>query len=702
MPGFFRKQENSLESKATVKTIRKNLKDMKTTDASPSPNDDSAEASSSVPVAIKNDKKRGIASSSSGSRIAHEEHEVREGDRFDEEYEVTMSPRKRMTRRNTSEIGIRSGESGVAAAAAVAAAAGNESDKSVEGEEADNEEEGDEDIDDDNAEPMAMSPKTTRHDSPVDNETPDEKDGLKNSLLSPADRTYTAMSDDWNEPVEDEDPGLQPKKDIVAHTATIPAIKPSIALFGGGGGTTTDNWIQPIEDYEYEEDETKKAELAKAKVGIGATSANSQAPKPTNKKYVFGATTGLGQVANSGSASVASETGFAARSVWGSSGSSATGTLWSTGSLSGWGGSSTTPTINNSSADNTGAMAYTGGGGDGPGNGFGSLGGGTPLTGGSNISSGSSASVAKTEFGFSAFSSSSTSPFATFGTANTTAPTASSATTIIPTIASSTPSFASLASSASSPFASVTANSASPFGLTITKPSAPRSSSAVVSSPFAVAAQASTTRNFGNLLAKSGKESKEDDELERDDDDDEAEDGWDDNSGAVGTMFGEGNKVKVPGVHETEVRTGEEEESTIYQVKAKLYVMDAQQQWKERGIGNLRLNMRRNNRHAVRLVMRADSVFRVILNVPLFPGMSCELAQEKFVRIIVIEDGHLTQFAIKVSNKNIAEELYETLRMSIPAKSKEGDGVAEEDEYGDEADYEETRFGEVRGGIKWA
>lgn len=46
--------------------------------------------------------------------------------------------------------------------------------------------------------------------------------------------------------------------------------------------------------------------------------------------------------------------------------------------------------------------------------------------------------------------------------------------------------------------------------------------------------------------------------------------------------------------------------------------------------------------------MRADGVFRVILNAPLFAGMSCELAQEKFVRIIAVENGQLQHFAIKV------------------------------------------------------
>jgi Ran-binding protein 3 len=60
--------------------------------------------------------------------------------------------------------------------------------------------------------------------------------------------------------------------------------------------------------------------------------------------------------------------------------------------------------------------------------------------------------------------------------------------------------------------------------------------------------------------------------------------------------------------------------------------------WKERGTGNLRINTKKTNGHsATRLVMRADSVFRVILNVPLFAGMKIWIMQEKFVRFAAFE-----------------------------------------------------------------
>jgi Ran-binding protein 3 len=47
--------------------------------------------------------------------------------------------------------------------------------------------------------------------------------------------------------------------------------------------------------------------------------------------------------------------------------------------------------------------------------------------------------------------------------------------------------------------------------------------------------------------------------------------------------------------------------------------------------------------------MRADGVFRLILNASLFTGMPCSLGQDpKFVKLSVIEDGAFIHHAIKV------------------------------------------------------
>lgn len=144
------------------------------------------------------------------------------------------------------------------------------------------------------------------------------------------------------------------------------------------------------------------------------------------------------------------------------------------------------------------------------------------------------------------------------------------------------------------------------------------------------------------------------------------------------TAFGEGAKVKVPGVkQQTEVKTGEEDEDTIYQTKAKLLVLDtASGNWKERGVGTLRINMKEEEtKLQTRLVMRADSVFRVILNLLLFEGMKVFIMQDKFVRFAGFEtetkeDGtsetKLVSYALKLSNSTIARELCDQIIACIP------------------------------------
>ena len=153
--------------------------------------------------------------------------------------------------------------------------------------------------------------------------------------------------------------------------------------------------------------------------------------------------------------------------------------------------------------------------------------------------------------------------------------------------------------------------------------------------------------------------------------------------------FGEGAKVKVPGVVQTKVKTGEEDEDTIYQTKAKLLVLDtASSAWKERGVGTFRINMKEEETKKVlqtRLVMRTDSVYRVILNLLLFEGMKVFIMQDKFVRFAGFEtetkeDGttetRLTSFALRCSNPSIAKEVCEQIISCIPLSHDDNDTKA--------------------------
>ena len=51
------------------------------------------------------------------------------------------------------------------------------------------------------------------------------------------------------------------------------------------------------------------------------------------------------------------------------------------------------------------------------------------------------------------------------------------------------------------------------------------------------------------------------------------------------------------------VHTGEEGEETVYQCRAKLYVMQSDGGWKERGVGALKLNVRESDGKSPRLGM---------------------------------------------------------------------------------------------------
>ncbi|KAK7509585.1 uncharacterized protein IWZ02DRAFT_465419 [Phyllosticta citriasiana] len=80
---------------------------------------------------------------------------------------------------------------------------------------------------------------------------------------------------------------------------------------------------------------------------------------------------------------------------------------------------------------------------------------------------------------------------------------------------------------------------------------------------------------------------------------------------------------------EQDVKTGEEDEETVFSCRAKLFnfvtVTDDKKEWKERGIGNLKLNVLKQSRadqeakvpKKARFVMRADGSHRVVLNSPI-------------------------------------------------------------------------------------
>ncbi|KAL5536973.1 hypothetical protein ACEPAF_796 [Sanghuangporus sanghuang] len=119
---------------------------------------------------------------------------------------------------------------------------------------------------------------------------------------------------------------------------------------------------------------------------------------------------------------------------------------------------------------------------------------------------------------------------------------------------------------------------------------------------------------------------------------------------------------------EQEVHTGEEQEDTVFQVRGKLYALSEQNAWKERGTGLLKLNVRKSDGGGARLVMRKEAVFTLLLNVPLFKGMRCNLAQDpRYVRFSCIETEKTVHYNIRLSNAKVAGELLEEINANIPS-----------------------------------
>lgn len=89
--------------------------------------------------------------------------------------------------------------------------------------------------------------------------------------------------------------------------------------------------------------------------------------------------------------------------------------------------------------------------------------------------------------------------------------------------------------------------------------------------------------------------------------------------------------------HTKEILTGEEEEETIFSARGKLFTFD-QNEWKERGVGTLKLN-RNKLKETCRLLMRTDGSHRLILNAIVFKDFSFELVNGKNFRFGAIEEG---------------------------------------------------------------
>lgn len=84
---------------------------------------------------------------------------------------------------------------------------------------------------------------------------------------------------------------------------------------------------------------------------------------------------------------------------------------------------------------------------------------------------------------------------------------------------------------------------------------------------------------------------------------------------------------------EVEVVTGEEDEEAVFKSRCKLYRFDPDlKEWKEKGVGELKLLKHRTNENVYRILMRRDQVLKLCANHRVTRDLKLELFNEKQVR----------------------------------------------------------------------
>ena len=101
------------------------------------------------------------------------------------------------------------------------------------------------------------------------------------------------------------------------------------------------------------------------------------------------------------------------------------------------------------------------------------------------------------------------------------------------------------------------------------------------------------------------------------------------------------------------VATGEESENNVFTCKAKLFHF-SDKVWKERGIGTFKINVRNvDGKETGRMIMRADGAGRVMLNSPIFKGMSYgdtnnKPPSSKQIMLVGTEEGRTVPLLLRV------------------------------------------------------
>ncbi|XP_030568184.1 E3 SUMO-protein ligase RanBP2 [Drosophila novamexicana] len=124
----------------------------------------------------------------------------------------------------------------------------------------------------------------------------------------------------------------------------------------------------------------------------------------------------------------------------------------------------------------------------------------------------------------------------------------------------------------------------------------------------------------------------------------------------------------IPLPDKIDVRTGEEDEFLLYVQRAKLYRLTEAGEWKERGLGDLKI-LRHKETKNLRVVMRREKVLKICLNHVLNSSVVYKPKDEKTWLFAVHDfsegESVLERFALRFKNADIAQVFYNTVKCAL-------------------------------------
>ncbi|GFQ04932.1 nuclear pore complex protein nup50a [Phtheirospermum japonicum] len=143
-------------------------------------------------------------------------------------------------------------------------------------------------------------------------------------------------------------------------------------------------------------------------------------------------------------------------------------------------------------------------------------------------------------------------------------------------------------------------------------------------------------------------------------------------SSASNSVITKSEGSKFPPMQEVSVETGEENEKAVFTADSALFEF-TDGSWKERGKGELKVNVPTGGAGKARLVMRARGNYRLILNASLFPDMKLTNMEKKGVTFACVNSASevkngLSTIALKFKDASFVED-FRAAVMEHKAKS---------------------------------